>query len=247
MNSERGIFFIRLMLVLLVAGPLQSAAVHAERMSEREILQKAVDYAARERESFRPYKFKMDTHVRVVDGDDQLEEESMTYGTYIQWTADSVETVSEREEILFRREGEDEMEDDDSANEEDEEESLESDFDFWSPASRKLYRFRLEEIETRGDRELARIKVRPKKKRRGLWRGKVWVDTATGAMLEVDVDPSKSRFAVRRMNIKGTFRELDNQIVPRQMNMALEVKLPLIVHIKINMDMHFTECGFVDP
>ena len=225
------------------------SASGATENSLKEILQLVFERAAAKEADFRPYGFRRDGRTRVWNGDDELEEETRLLGRYVRWSADSTETVEEKEEVIFSSEGEEaekvDGKDAESTEGEEHEEKMSFDMDFWSPEKRKLYRFQLEGPKDWNGREAVVLKLRPKKKRKELWKGLVWLDPRTGALLATDLEPAKRRFGMKSMRVRKDYKELDDMSVPARIRIDVEAKLPLIFHIRINMEMNFSEYRFI--
>ncbi len=191
--------------------------------------------------TFSPFSYVVESHTCVRNGDDELEHEERSRETFIQWTADSTETVSEEVELIFSDEEEPAEKEESDEEEERKEGGVEVEFDFFSPEHEGDYEFRFEGWSEREGRRLAEFELRPRKRAHEFWKGKLWVDPASGALRAVDLEPSKRRFGLKRMRMKADLMDLEDWDFPRNMTMDLEVKIVLLFHKKISTRLEFSQ------
>lgn len=203
------------------------------------VVQRAFARADAAAAEFAPYRFHLETHTRVSNGDDVLEHEELAWAEAIQWTPDSTEILSEGKELLF---SEDEAEEEDAkAEDKKEDHRLDISFDFFEAERRDQYRFLPEGRETLDGREFAVLELRPRIKKKGLWKGRLWLDPATGALGHAELEPARGRFGVKHWRVDAALEDYRGLDLPRQVDMDLEIKVPLLVHEKIRVGLSMSE------
>lgn len=193
---------------------------------------------------FAPFRFRMETRTRISDGDDKLEHEEKSWQEAIQWTPDSTQVLSEGSELVYNRKakpGEEAKPKEKDEEKKKGERKLDLSFDFFTAERRGEYRFALRGLETREGRELAAIALEPRKKKKELWQGTVWLDPATGALAAVELKPADGSMGVKHLDLTAALADLAGLDMPQWIAMDLEVKLPLIVHKHIRTRTEFSQ------
>jgi len=200
---------------------------------------------------FRPLRFRYEAHTWVRDGDDHLEREELETGLITVWTPDSTQSETLETKILFsEEEREDPAEDEargrdesDGPPEDAEESGKLPDFD---AEFRSLHGFRFQEWTEREGRRAARYELHPAEKKKGRWKGSVWLAAEDGALLAAELEPAKRPFGLKGMSLKADYRDFEGRDVAEHLEMFVEVKIPIIVHKRIRMDMDFREFELLD-
>ena len=210
------------------------------------VVQRAFDRADAAAADFAPYRFHLETHTRLSNGDEQLEHEERAWADAIQWSPDSTEILTEGKELVFSKDedGKDADEEMDAEAKDDKEDHrLDVSYDFFEAGRRDEYRFVAQGRETREGREFAVLELRPRVKKKGLWKGRLWLDPATGALCHAELEPAKGRFGVKRWRVDAALEDYRGLDLPRQVDMDLEIKVPLLVHEKIRVALSMSEIG----
>jgi len=181
---------------------------------------------------FRPFRFHEETRTRISDGDDKLEHEERSWREVIQWAPDSTQVLSEGSELVYNRKAKpgEEAKAKDADKDKKKERKLDLSFDFFTAERRGEYRFALRGLETREGRELAAVALEPKKKKKELWQGTLWLDPATGALAALALKPADGSMGVKHLDITAGLADHAGLDLPRWVAMDLEVKLPLVLH-----------------
>jgi hypothetical protein len=194
---------------------------------------------------FRPFRFREETRTRISDGDDKLEHEERSWREAIQWTPDSTQVIGEGSELVYNRKAKPgekpEADDDDEDKGDKKERKLDLSFDFFTAERRGEYRFAVRGVEAREGRQLAAVALKPKKKRKELWQGTLWLDPVTGALAALALKPADGSMGLKRLDLTAALADRAGLDVPRWIAMDLEVKLPLIVHKHIRTRTEFSQ------
>ena len=129
------------------------------------------------------------------------------------------------------------------AKDDKEDHRLDVSYDFFEAGRRDEYRFVAQGRETREGREFAGLELRPRVRKKGLWKGRLWLDPATGALCHAELEPAKGRFGVKRWRVDAALEDYRGLDLPRQVDMDLEIKVPLLVHEKIRVALSMSEIG----
>lgn len=190
---------------------------------------------------FKPFRYRMETRTRISDGDDKLEHEEKSWQDAIQWTPDSTQVLSEGSELVYNRKAKPGEEAKAKEKDEDKKErKLDLSFDFFTAERRGEYRFVPRGLETREGRQLAAIALEPRKKKKELWQGTVWLDPATGALAAAALKPADGSMGVKHLDLTAALADQAGLDMPQWIAMDLEVKLPLIVHKHIRTRTEFS-------
>ncbi|MBC8367578.1 hypothetical protein H8E52_09225 [bacterium] len=240
----------RLLIISCLLLPLLALA---EDPSPGDLLVTAFERIDHDLENFHPYTFLYDVHTWVRDGDDELEEEYVERGRIKGFTPDSTMSEVIEEKKIFSKDEDDSKDEDESKHkgrpkedgEEDEEagaELPELDTEF-----REKHEFRFDEWTERQGKRVAKYKIRPKKnKKNEYWKGHVWFGSQKGELLALDLEPAKRPFGLKAMRIAAEYEPVGERDLPYLMDMDVEVKIPIIVHKKIRVEMRFTEFENLD-
>ncbi len=224
---------------------LLPARVLAEDPDADAILQRAFDRADRADAEFTPFRYHLESHSWIRDGDDELQQEERAWSDEIAWRPDSTQSLNEGKEVIFVAE---EEEDEESEAEEEgkkKEESVEGETRFLSADMRGLYTFKPLGFTEQDGRRLAEYRLRSKKRKWG-WKGTLLLDPDTGALVTARVEPSRLRFGLKKMKMQLEMQDFAGADAPRHIAMDIEAKLPLIFHMKIRTDLEFSDYRFVE-
>lgn len=194
---------------------------------------------------FASFRYRMETRTRISDGDDVLEHEERSWQEAIQWTPDSTQVLSEGSELVYNRkakpgeEAKPKEKDEDKGDKK--ERKLDLSFDFFTAERRGEYRFVPRGLETREGRQLAAVALEPRKKKKELWQGTLWLDPTTGALAAVALKPADGSLGVKHLDLTAALADQAGLDMPQWIAMDLEVKLPLIVHEHIRTRTEFSE------
>jgi len=228
----------------LIATCLLAGAPPASAAEGEALLALAFARAEAAADLAQPYHYHMETRTRISDGDDVLEQEERAWVDAIQWGPDSTQILAEGKELIYNRKAKpgENLEEKDEAEDKGEkkERKLELSFDFFTAERRADYRFEPGGLESRGDRELAVVALKPRAKRKELWAGKLWLEPATGALAAAELKPADGSFGVKHLDLTAELADHAGQDLPRWIAMDLEVKLPLIVHKHIRTRAEFS-------
>jgi len=245
----------RLIWLILLLLPALAAADSVP--SPKELLRLAIERAeAKEDAPLERVAFVMET-LSTVTKKGELEKKERVISEVVQWDADSTETRTLEEEVIFDREAE-EAEEAEPAEESESaegekggrpEESEDDDpgFPFFDREFRERHELRFEEWTELEGREAAVYKVRPlKKKKKDYWKGRICFAADTGALLAYDLEPAKRPFGLKAMRVKVDVQEFAGRDVFRSMDMDLHVKVPFIVNLNIEVDTSFRDFRFIE-
>lgn len=188
--------------------------------------------------TFVPYRYHLEAHSWVRDGDGELEQEERTVGDYAQWSADSTRVLAEESAMIFSEDEEEPAEED---GEEKRERSVELAFDFFAPERAQDYSFRAEGMVEREGERLAEFRLRPRRKARELWKGRLWLDPRSGALRAAELEPAKGRVGMKRMVLDAELVDFAGLDLPRRIAMDIEVKIVFLFHKRISMAMDFSD------
>ncbi len=233
----------RLLILTCLLLPLFALA---DDPSSSDLLETAFARIDTNDERFQPYSFIYEIHSFIRAGDDELEEEYFERGRIRAFSPDSTETEVLEERTIFG--GEDESEEEAAAEVKvgDGEESEGEDEGQGPPKLdaefREKHEFRFDEWTELDGRRAAVYKIRPRKKKKNeYWKGQVWFAPEKGELLAYDLEPAKKRFGMRSMRMRRKYADFLDRDLPARMNIDVEVKVPLIIHKKINMEMRFSD------
>ncbi len=193
---------------------------------------------------FQPFRFHQETRTRISNGDDKLEHEERSWQEAIQWTPDSTQVLGEGSELVYNRKakpGEAAKPKEKDEDKDKDERKLDLSFDFLGAERRGEYRFVPRGMEAREGRQLAAVALEPKKKRKELWQGTLWLDPVTGALAALALKPADGSMGVKHLDLSAALMEHAGFDLPRWIAMDLEVKLPLIVHKHIRTRTEFSQ------
>lgn len=216
------------LLVLLGAVPALALDPAPE-----DILERARSRAADE--TFTPLRYHTEAHVWVRDGDDELELEERSWKEKIVWSSDSTQVLDEGSELIFVREEDPESDEEEEAEGDEKEQRFVGKLDFFEAERAEDYEFEFDAFVMRGDLRLAAFEVKPQRRSRELWKGRILLDPASGAMREVEIEPAKRRFGLKRMLMEARFEDVQGMDVAMEMKTSIEVKIILLFHKKITM------------
>jgi hypothetical protein len=220
-----------LLLSLLLPGILCAAEGDPD---PEEILARARARAAAE--EFQPFRYRIETHSWIRDGDGELEHEERGREERIKWSPDSTQVIGKETELLF---GEEKIESEEDDGDKKRERKLDLSFGFFDPEHEGEYRFEFEGFVDRDGRRLAEFELEPRKRKQDNWRGRLYLDPPTGALEAVDLQPGKGRFGMKRMRIRAELREILGMDRPRRIDMDIEVKVIFLFHKKIQTRVEF--------
>ncbi len=226
---------IVLILALFLAAPL--AAEH----SPKQLLETAFARIDLDQDSFLPYSVLYEVRTWVRDGDDTLEEEHLEIGRYTEFSPDStLDEVLEVKTIFSKDEGEDDA-DEPGRPEETKEEEVGGELPALDAEFRRHHEFRFAEWTEENGLRAARYKVRPKKRKKEFWKGDVWFGAEKGELLALDLEPAKRPFGLKAMRVVGLYHNEPEYDLPVSIDMDVEVKIPIIVHKKIRVEIRFRD------
>jgi hypothetical protein len=231
----------------LLLGALAGAAAAGE---EEAVLDRGFAFADAEESAFKPVDYRVENHFWVHDGDGELREEGRSWQRARRWSPDSTEILEQGNETLFKKEKPDDEQAEqkrkqgDKEDEDGEDNSME--LDFLTAARRRDYHYVFAGWEERDGARLAAFTLEAQHKRKGLWEGRFWLDPQTGCLRAIDLAPVKKRLGLKSLRLQGQFRDFQGILQPESIEMDLEVKLPLIVHLKIRSTSRFSEYRLVD-
>jgi hypothetical protein len=237
----------RLLVLSCLLIPLFAAA---EDPLPKDLLTTAFARIDYDLENFLSYSLIYDVHSWVRDGDDVLEEEYIENGRVRGFTPDSTETeIFERRKVFgdeedLEEEGESKHED----REEGEGEGESGEMPELNTAFRERHEFRFIEWTERGSQRVANFEIYPrKKKKHDYWKGNVWFGTEAGELVALELRPAKRQFGLKALRIRAEYEAWGDRDLPLSMDMDIEIKVPIIVHKKVSVEMRFTEFELLVP
>ncbi len=224
----------------------------ADDPSPSDLLATAFGRIDHDQENFLPYTFLYSVHSWVRDGDDELEEEVLERGRITGFTPDSTETDVLEKRIIVGDEDEEEggaevenSGEDESAQNghpQDEDKSESGEMPELDAEFRERHEFRFVEWTERGGKRAANFEIRPrKKKKHDYWKGRVCIGAAAGELIELELEPAKRQFGLKALRIRAEYEAWGDRDLPLSMDMDIEIKVPIIVHKKVSVEMCFTE------
>ncbi len=232
----------RLMILSCLILPLLALA---EDSAPDDLLETAFARIDNDLDNFIPYTFLYDVHTWVRDGDDELEEEYLERGRIKGFTPDSTSTEVIAEETIFSKDEEkpeDESKHEGRPEDEGEEEKVGGEVPDLDAEFREKHEFRFDEWTELQGKRAAKFKIRPlKKKKNEYWKGQVWFGVEAGELMALELEPAKRQFGLKAMNLEAEYESIGDRDLPTTMDMTVEVKIPIIVHKKIRVEMRFTE------
>ncbi len=226
---------IALFLALLLAAPL------AAENSPKQLLETAFARIDADEETFIPYSFIYEAHTWVRDGDGTLEEEHLETGRYTEFSPDSTLDELIEEKTIFSKDGDEDDSDELGRPEETKEEEVGGELPELDAEFRRHHEFRFDEWTEMDGATAARYKVRPKKRKKEFWKGDVWFGAEKGELLALDLEPAKRPFGLKAMRVVGLYHNEPEYDLPVSIDMDVEVKIPIIVHKKIRVEMRFRD------
>ena len=245
---------MRRLLTLCLLLPAVLAAADPD-LSPRELMRLAIDRSeAAEAAPLESVAYFNETLSSIYDGDD-LEEKERILVEVLQWSADSTETRTLEEEVIFTSEepskekepGEEEdgggkREIRIGGRESEDDEENDRGFPDFDEGFRDRHEFRFEEWTLLEGREAGLYKVRPLKNKKQLyWKGRIWFDAATGALLAYDLEPAKRPFGMKAMKVHLSYLNFEGRDLPATMDFDLHIKVPLIVNKRVEVRSSFRD------
>jgi len=227
--------------VLVLALLLPIVLVQAEP-APGDLLATAFERIDAKDERFEPYSFLYEVHTWIRDGDDELEDEDLERGRITGFSPDSTETEVLEERKVFSKDADSDGEEPKhegrpkEEGEDDGNELPELDAEF-----RARHDFRFDEWTVIDGLRAAHFKIRPEKKKKENWKGSVWFAEEKGRLLALDLEPAKRPFGLKGMRVRAEYEDFGDRDLPTTMDMDVEVKVPIIVHKKIRVEMRFSE------
>jgi len=225
------------------------------RPGSDEVLARAFERIDAGEARFSPYRFLYEVHSWVRGGDGELEEEVLERGRVNGFTPDSTETevieekkiVGGRDESAKGKDGEGDGTSIEAGGGDEEGRPAQegsgdaSQLPQFDEAFRGRHEFRFDRWTEREGRPAAAFNIRPAKRKKDYWKGRVWIDPEDGSLLAVDLEPAKRPFGLRAMKLQAEYIDYEGRDLPSSMDMDIEVKVPLLVHKKIRIEMRFTD------
>ncbi len=204
----------------------------AGRKDGQETLAKAFERADAEGAAFRPHRYLIEEHTWIRNGDGELEHETISRQLIARPTIDEEQVLSDSTEVVFSK-PDDGDDGDESEDEEGKDGEMSLMIDFLDKERRDEYAFRFGAAEVVEGRRCERFLLKPRKKTRKHWKGNVWLDVETGALAQVNLRPAKRQFGLKSMRFAMDFFDFEGMTQLKSMEIEIEVKVPFLVHMRI--------------
>ena len=63
--------------------------------------------------------------------------------------------------------------------------------------------------------------------------------------MALELEPAKRQFGLKAMKLSAEYESIGDRDLPTTMDMDVEVKIPIIVHKKIRVEMRFSEWAYL--